>query len=805
MRWMKAAAIRRGMICSAGFACLLLAGCGGAASRYASHMERGRAYFAKEDYVHARIEFRNAIQISPKDGPARIMAARTDQKLGEVREAAGLYQSVIDGSPENLEARAGLGNLLLFVGADEQALKVIEPGLAKHPDEVSLLSVRAAARARTRDLSGAVADADHALKLAPLNEIAIGVRAGLYQQSGNTAQAIALVSNGVQHIPSSTDLREVLAQLYLSAGEQDLAEKQLQALIRLRPAELRYRKLLAVFYSRAHKLDDAQRTLEEAVRALPKNDDAKLTLVGFISTQRTRAQGEKTLQAFIAQQPDNYDLRFGLAELRERAGATKEALDTYNEIIRLDGTGPKGLQARDRIAAIDIAQGRDADAHKLIEDVLSKNPRDSDALLVRGELVLKGRDPSAAIADLRAALRDSPGSVPIERLLARAHIANGEPALAEQALRSAIDVAPTDMNVRLQLAQLYAQTGRDDQAIGLLEDSVRRDPTNVQIREALAIAYLAKRDFQAARGAADDLKTLRPDSAMAVYFAGLADQGLNKLADAQQELERAHALSPHAIEPLTALAQLEVARGQSAQAIALVQSAVSASEQKDPAPLNLLGELYVATGDVPHAVEALTRATAIAPKWWPAYRNLALAKSAAKDTEGAIAAYDAAIRIAPGETQLVAELGRLYESVGRVDDAIAHYEELYKRNPGQQLVANNLAMLLVTYKKDQRSLDRARDLAAGFASSNSGSLLDTNGWVHYKRGEYAQALPVLERAAELAPDTKEIRYHLGVAELQAGQTDRARKDLELALSGSVKTPWADDARTALAGIRSRTG
>ena len=131
MRWMKAAAVRRDMICSAVFACLLIAGCGGAASRYASHMERGRAYFAKQDYVHARIEFRNAMQISPKDGPARIMAARTDQKLGEVREAAGLYQSVIDLSPEDLEARAGLGNLLLFVGADQlsQKLQLISPQL----------------------------------------------------------------------------------------------------------------------------------------------------------------------------------------------------------------------------------------------------------------------------------------------------------------------------------------------------------------------------------------------------------------------------------------------------------------------------------------------------------------------------------------------------------------------------------------------------------------------------------------------------------------------------------------------------
>jgi Flp pilus assembly protein TadD len=140
-----------------------------------------------------------------------------------------------------------------------------------------------------------------------------------------------------------------------------------------------------------------------------------------------------------------------------------------------------------------------------------------------------------------------------------------------------------------------------------------------------------------------------------------------------------------------------------------------------------------------------------------------------------------------------------------VDDAIAQYEALYKRIPGFQMAANNLAMLLVTYKKDRHSLDRARDLTAVFASSSVGGLLDTNGWVHFKRGEYSDALPILARAAERAPEAKEIRYHLGMAELQAGQSARARSDLEAALSSATKYPWSDDARNVLAGLKNPTG
>jgi tetratricopeptide (TPR) repeat protein len=807
MRWMKVAGRRHSRVCSLAIlaGALVIAGCGGATSRLANYMERGRAYYAKNDFVHASIEFRNALQIAPKDVAARLMVAHTAEKLGQFREAAGLYQSIVDSTPDNIEARASLGRIFTFVGVPERALLVVEPALVNHSDEVSLLTVRAAARARTNDMSGAQQDADHALKQSPADEDAIAVRAGLYKQAGDLPSAITLVSGALDKLPESTQLREILFALYAGADEPSKAEDQLRKLIQLRPQELGYRKQLALFYARSKKLDDAQQVLEDAITALPHSDDAKLALVGFIEAQRTREQGEKTLRSFIAKEPSNYDLRFGLADLLQRSGAARQALDTYNEIIQRDGTGSKGLLARDRIAAIKLAQNNDAEARKLIDEVLQKSPRDTDALLLRGELALKRQDASAAIADLRAVLRDQPGSVPVERMLARAHLANKEPALAEQALRAALDAAPGNVDVRIELAQLLTQTQRPEQAIALLEESVRRNPTDVRAREVLTRGYLAARDFHAARTAAEDLKTLRPDAAVGPFLAGLAAEGENRLDDAQKDFEQAHSIQPLAFEPLSELARLKLARGQAPQAIALVQSAIEQDNSKDAAAVNLLGELYLATKDIPKAVNTLSEATTRAPQWWPPYRNLALAKAAANDSDGAIAAYDAAIKLAPTNPQLVTELAQLYVIHGHVDDAIARYETLYRRNPKLQVAANNLAMLLVTYKKDRQSLDRARDVTAGFASSNDGGLLDTNGWVHFKRGEYAEALPVLQRAAERSPDVREIRYHLGMAELQAGRNERARTELETALSGSTKYQWSDDARAVLAGLKNRTG
>jgi Flp pilus assembly protein TadD len=176
---------------------------------------------------------------------------------------------------------------------------------------------------------------------------------------------------------------------------------------------------------------------------------------------------------------------------------------------------------------------------------------------------------------------------------------------------------------------------------------------------------------------------------------------------------------------------------------------------------------------------------------------------AANDGAGAIAAYQAGVKAAPGEPQVAAELAYLYERLGRIDDAIGLYESMYRRDPRAQAVANNLAMLLVNYRKDKASLDRARDLTAGFTASNDGTLLDTNGWVHFKRAEYDEALPVLQRAAEQAPQSREIRCHLGLAEWRVGHSDQARTDLEAGLAGKDSFAGADEARTALAQLTGR--
>jgi Flp pilus assembly protein TadD len=176
-------------------------------------------------------------------------------------------------------------------------------------------------------------------------------------------------------------------------------------------------------------------------------------------------------------------------------------------------------------------------------------------------------------------------------------------------------------------------------------------------------------------------------------------------------------------------------------------------------------------------------------------------KLASKDALGAISAYETGLKATGYDASLVTDLASIYESQKRIDDAIKVYDELRKRHPQLELAANNLAMLLVTYKSDQASLDRARDLSASFATSSVVAYLDTHGWVRFKRGEFTQAVPVLERAVSESPDSKVFRFHLGMAQYRAGQREQAISNLEKALAGDAKFSGADEARSALTSLK----
>lgn len=139
----------------------------------------------------------------------------------------------------------------------------------------------------------------------------------------------------------------------------------------------------------------------------------------------------------------------------------------------------------------------------------------------------------------------------------------------------------------------------------------------------------------------------------------------------------------------------------------------------------------------------------------------------------------------------------MLENQGNPDQAIGEYEKIVRRYPQSEVAANNLAMLLATYKRDPVSLDQAKELSARFADSPNPSYLDTYGWVLYKRGEAAASVPVLARVVAKSPDAVIARYHLGMAQSQAGDNSDARDNLTRAVKSGTRFSGLDEAKATL--------
>jgi tetratricopeptide (TPR) repeat protein len=779
-----------------GLLTVVLSACGGAQARLAKHLEKGHAYLTAGNYEKARVEFQNALQIAPLDAEARFENGVVDEKLGKVREAGQFYQGTLDISPDHVGARANLARLYLLGGAPDKTLELIEPGLAKHPDDAEFLTLRAAARLQKKDTAGALSDAERAVQLDPANEDAVSALAGIYVANKTPDKARTLLEESIKKIPSTVGLRLALAQVYSGENRTADVEKILLEIVQLQPGDAADRVRLAQFYARQKQPDAAERVLRDGIKAMPQNRDLKLSLVEFLSATRSPEAAEKELLGMIAADPKDFELKFALARFYVGSHQPDRAEQIYRQVIDAEKLDAAGIAARDRLASLRAQRNDIKGTEELVAEVLAKSPRDTDALILRGDIELANKDPKSAIADLRSVLRDQPNSVGVLRTLARAHLANGEPAIAEETMRRALETSPKDALLRLDLAQLLAQIGKPEQAKPILVDLVKDRPNDMQALDSLFRVAANLKDFDTARSAADGMVATEPKSAVGYMHQGMLAEEAKRNEDALRLYTRAAELQPDALDALQAESRMLVQLKRAPEALKHLDELIAQYPQNAAAP-NIKGELLAMQKDKDGAEAAFKVAIARAPAWWVPYRNLAAVQFATKDTDAALATLRGAQSVVSQPEQAAIEIASYLERSGKPEEAIREYDDIMRRDPKSDVAANNLAMLLVTYGKDAAALDRAKSLAARFADSSNPNFLDTYGWVLFKHGEAAASVPILQRVVSQFPGAPIVLYHLGMAQSQSGSSEQAFDNLTRAVNSGAKFTGLDEAKATL--------
>ena len=773
--------------------CATLQGCGGAQERRTRALERGQQFLTERNFAKARVEFSNALQIEPNDADALYLAAVAAEKSNDLRVAAQGYQAALNVDGTHALALAAMARLYVFSGLPQQSLEFIDKGLSAHPDQPDLLVIRAAARMALGHEQDAIDDANAVLANQPSHEYAVALLAGYYRTHDAKPRAVELVENALKTVTDSVDLRNVLAQLYLDLGDTPRAEAELKKIVELRPAELEHRQGLAAFYAATGRADQAEATLRDLVRLRPESVEYKLGLVNYLAGQKNFDAAEAELRALLKQNQNDGPLYLAAAQFYETHGMGDDAERLYHDTIARHKVDPSGLSARDRLAVIRVQQGKVAEAQPFIDEVLAKNPRDNDALVLRATLELAAGRTTNAITDLRAVLRDQPESAPLLRTLARAHGQNNEPDLARENYRHAIEADPSGNEVRIEFAQYLSRSGDNTEARPLLDAVLKSEPNNIA---ALEVLFHAIGDVKAAGDVAHRVVVAQPENALGYYLEGVFHEGENDLVAARANYEKALEKAPRGSEPLGALARVLIASGHQELAKQRLESVVAAYPDHGVA-LNMLAELALSERAFDRAQDLAERASRTDVHWWIPYRTRALALLGKGSTAEAKQAYEDGLKASGNAAALGVDLAALYEREREPERAIEVYERIHASNPGSEPLTNNLAMLLTTYREDGVSHEKAGQLVRGFRTSTNPAYLNTYGWVRFRQGQVDEAVSYLRRASTALPTDPVMHYHLAMALLASGDSTQARAELEKALAFPQPFPGKDAAQRAL--------
>jgi tetratricopeptide (TPR) repeat protein len=333
-----------------------------------------------------------------------------------------------------------------------------------------------------------------------------------------------------------------------------------------------------------------------------------------------------------------------------------------------------------------------------------------------------------------------------------------------------IQLQPDEPASQLLHTQLLDETGSKEQALAQLEQAVREHPENSGLSRAYVRMLFSRRDTAFAIEKLEQLSGINPDDnslhfglALAYRDMDLPDKAraelellvqdpelrddahfyLGQLAEAAGDTTRAlqhyRQTQGSALLPATArLANLMVREGQLTAARLYLQELRAQHREQAPGLFQLESELLMRERYYGSAHELLTESLSA----FPGDINLLYARSLASEKMGDIAAVERDLRaILDQDSDNAAALNALGYS---------------------------LANHSTRYEEAQNLIERALAL-----QPNDASIMDSLGWVLYRRGQPVEALAQLRRAAALLTDP-EVAAHLGEVLWSMGDPEQAR-------------------------------
>lgn len=541
--------------------------------------------------------------------------------------------------------------------------------------------------------------------------------------------------------------------------------------------------------------------------AQPAGDDGDDAVLVAPSTTKLPAQ-ELTAQWLY---------QFLIAEIAGARGNIGLAIEAYRDLARTT-RDPRVAQRAAQVAifarrldvALEVARlwaELDPDspqAKQMVTTLMSASLRPEDlAQHLSRQLSAEGINLPLALLQLNRALARIQDKRQVLRIVeqvttpylgvAEAHFARAVAAFgAQDSVRALVETeralaARPDWE---QAAMMRAQLQPRGEAIEGLRLFAKDHSASRDLRLMLARLYFGDKRYAEARKEFRELLAGTPDDGDTIYAVGVLSYQLGENAEAERHFRRLMELNyPEANSVRLYLGQLAEDDKRWSEAIKWYGE-IDSGEQYIAARLRQAG-IEARQGDVDAALRHL-RETALSPagqgdnEYKLLIGEAQILREAGRGAE-ALAVLDEGLARHPDQPDLLYESALMAERFGRLDVLDSRLKRLLQLKPDHAHAYNALGYSLLERNGDLNEAQRLIDKAVALAPDDP-FILDSKGWVLFRRGDMAGALDALQRAFAIRADP-EIAAHLGEVLWAMGRKAEAksawRKGAEASPSNDV--------------------
>lgn len=777
---------------------IMLAGCGGAEERKGKYLEKAKNYIEQKNYAKAKIELKNVLQIDPKHSEAYYLFGLILENNKELRKAFGNYSKAIELDENNNAARVKLGYYYMLGNAIEKANEAMEIVLKANPNDVNGRMLKAELMIRKKDVVNGIKIVSNILDENPSNTEATLLLSSIYLKQNNKEKAINVLEKGAGNAKKDITIRSQLAQIYFNRKNYEKVENLLKEIISINPDLYEHRKMLAFVYTVQNKLDDAEKVLRDAIELEPEDIKRIVQLVTFTVKTRGIKEGEQVLKSFATNNPDSMPIQFAMAEFYEKTGKENLSKNHYKKIIEEKDKDLDGLRARINLAKMLLNQGNAEEAIAYLEEVLEKNPKDNEALLLKGRYAISTGKAETAINALRIVNRDQPESILVSQLLSAAHSLNKEPQLAKEVLQRTIEASNNNPKAIINYIEYLEKEGNQDEALSHLERLLKIAPNNTD-------ALLKKAEIMARQAKYRDVEQIykyiikvAPAKHIGYQKLGQFYLGQKNYLAAIKQLEKSLSRSPNLLPSLAGIVKAYILMGDLNKAEKRVEKVLD--KRPDSAIAHeLMAEIFLEKKSYKLAETESYKAIKIKQQWNLPYETLATIYLRQNDRKQAVKILEEGLGkvYKKDKFKILLRLAGEYQLAESFDKSRSSYEEVLKESPGNIIAANNLAAILIDNYNDDDARARAKELIKIIEPVKNMAIQDTLGWIYYRTGEIQKAIAVLENVVKSSPKVEIFNYHLGMAYYTNGNKEGAKRYLSVALESKRNFPGRSHAEKIL--------